>query len=278
MWCEYCSKQNKLAAAVSAFRGLVFSFILKSLQLAGRAATRPQRGWPAHTMPCGCAARVSTASCAHSSCPGEQHCQCLPLVSAHAAALYLHSSRGWNSRASLRLLPDGCATAPADPRAELLPKHWQNQCFLQWVARLIKPAGWSEPGRASGLGLYIPACCTAMQAFILQLLKLFTWNQDKFYSLISLWSFSELICLKFIQIWDDTYIISNCSTASKPQTNIVRTEMKYLTSWSLVCQNCITVCRNNTRAGFWMINKTKQIIKKKKKCRVVNKKSVKINL
>lgn len=55
---------------------------------------------------------------------------------------------GWSSRASLNLLPDGCEIAPADPRAELLPKHWQNQRLLQWVARLIKPSGCSEPSRA----------------------------------------------------------------------------------------------------------------------------------
>jgi len=28
---------------------------------------------------------------------------------------------------------------------------------------------------------------------------------------------------------------------SKPQTNIARTEMQHLTSWSPECQNCITV-------------------------------------
>lgn len=70
----------------------------------------------------------------------------------HQCTLLCVCSWGWSSRASLNLLPDGYVIAPTDPRAELLPKHWQNQQLLQQVARLIKPAGCSEHSRAAASG------------------------------------------------------------------------------------------------------------------------------
>lgn len=38
---------------------------------------------------------------------------------------------GQEARAPLNFLPDGCAIALTDPRAELLPKCWQNPWLLQ---------------------------------------------------------------------------------------------------------------------------------------------------
>lgn len=64
----------------------------------------------------------------------------------------------WSSRVSLSLLPDGCALALTDPRAELLPKYWQNQWLLQRVASVIKPSGFSEPSRTVAYVFIYTSC------------------------------------------------------------------------------------------------------------------------
>lgn len=157
-------------------------------------------------------------------------------------------SWGWRSRASLNLLPDGCGIAPTDPRAELLPKHSQNQRLLQRVARLIKPSGCSEPIRAVAYGFIHTSflfCSTSLPIIgsypdILYEIKIQAVHV----------SHCEPLQSRFLKVHPDLgQYLCDCKSfhsflseyTSKPQTNVARTEMKHLTTWSPECQNCITV-------------------------------------
>lgn len=62
------------------------------------------------------------AALLHVTRAAAQRFQNLPLSSVHTAVC-LHSSWGQRCHAAPCLVPDGCALAPADPRAELLTKH-----------------------------------------------------------------------------------------------------------------------------------------------------------
>lgn len=186
-----------------------------------------------------------------------QPCQNLSSSSVHAA-LCLHSS--WDRRccAAPCLVPDGCALAPADPRTELLTKH--TSAF----SRKTNKASWLLPAQQGSNFWFIFTvllyCSTSL--YYRKLSWYFVWNQDK----QTLFTFYTVILPRadFLKVHPDLgQYLRDCKPfhgsvsqySSKPQTNIVRIEMKYLTSWSPECQSCITVCRNTAREVFWRINK-----------------------
>lgn len=103
-----------------------------------------------------------------------RQCWWAPVLSVHSSAarhggpgsarIWHHSTLlslwpgDWSSPASLKLLPDGCALALTGPKAELLPKYWQNQWLLQRVAGVIKPSGFSKPSRTAAYVFIYTSC------------------------------------------------------------------------------------------------------------------------
>lgn len=122
---------------------------------------------------------------------------------------------GQEARASLNLLPDGCAIALTDPRAELLPKYWQDPRLLQQVARVIKPSGFTEPSRTVAY-VFIHTSCLLCHTT----LPVIESHPDIFYE-INMQAIHISHCdplqsrffWKLIQIWDSKYVIANHFTA-----------------------------------------------------------------
>lgn len=187
-------------------QGLSLSMSIPGCCLSSSQDEQPPEGLEGHAVQVG-----SSAGGAQITCQAQRLWLCPRLVPQRSALLW---PGDWSSRASLILLPDGCARALRDPRAELLPKYWQNQWLLQQEARVIKPSGFSEPSRTAAYVFIYTSCL-----FCRTTLPVIESYADTFYEIkIQAIHTSHRDPLqsrffwKLIQIWDNYVIANNFTT------------------------------------------------------------------
>lgn len=199
--CALLQKNNSVAA-VSTFWSLVSLWTFQTAALASLRMSSLQRWWMDSSV-----GWVPVPGC-HGPAAGTV----APTVPALGIRARCSPWAGeWSPRASLNLLPDGCATALTDPRAELLSKSWKNRWLLQQVARVIKPSAFSEPSRTVAY-VFIHTSCLFCQTT----LSVTESRLDTFYEIkIQAIHISQCDPLqskffwKLIQIWDNNYVMAN---------------------------------------------------------------------
>lgn len=199
---EHSSKWNELVAAVSTFWCL--SMYVSDCCLSSFQEEQPPEALDGPAVFCGfLCLGVPRSAARHSSSDSARVW--------HQSTLLSLRPGDWSSLASLNLLPDGCAIALTDPRAELLPKYWQDRRLLQQVARVIKPSGFSEPSRTAAYVFIHTSClfCHSNLPIIESYPGTFYENKIQAIHVSHCDPLQSRFFWKLIQIWDNNYVIAN---------------------------------------------------------------------